>query len=176
MKVIIGLGNPGQQFENTRHNLGFMVIDNLVNSLSISEMKRSREANIFFAETANGEKVALVQPLLYMNLSGEAVKPILEALEASTDDVLVVHDEMDLPFGKIKYRASKGTSGQKGLQSLDKAIGNGYSRVSVGIGKNPEGMMKVDFVLGAFTEEETEALNEKIITEAIDLITKKMNL
>ncbi len=183
MKVIVGLGNPGSEYEKTRHNTGFMVIDKIAEKYNI-EIKKEKSKALIGTGDINGEKVMLVKPQTFMNLSGEAVRGIMDFYKESIDNLLVVFDDIDLELGniRIKERGSAGT--HNGMKSVVQNIGTvDFKRVKVGIGKPKGNMDLVNFVLGKFSDDELKILTESIekAVEAVEIIvsgnvSKAMNL
>ncbi|MFN3651352.1 MAG: aminoacyl-tRNA hydrolase [Armatimonadota bacterium] len=161
--LIVGLGNPGAQYHNTRHNIGFRVVDLLAERHRIDTRKVERQAN--FGRGAIGETVvALAKPLTYMNLSGESVAPLARLLQLRPEEIIVVVDDMDLPPGRIRIRPSGSAGGHNGLKSLIQHLGTTeFPRVRVGVGRpsGPKGGT-VDHVLGKFTREELEPVQDSI--------------
>jgi len=161
MYIIAGLGNPTKKYEKTRHNVGFDTIDLLAERLGI-KMGRS----VFKAKTGKGmigsEKVILVQPLTFMNLSGNAIQPILKFYkEDPKTHLIVIYDDADLDLGKIRVRAKGSPGSHNGMKHITQVIGNGdFARVRVGIGHRPEKIDMVDFVLGHLNKEERKVLED----------------
>ncbi|HEU5138515.1 MAG TPA: aminoacyl-tRNA hydrolase [Bacillales bacterium] len=163
MKVIVGLGNPGFQYKKTRHNVGFMVLDELSKRLGVPIKKKKFNA-IYGLGTSQGEKVALVKPLTYMNVSGEAVGPLMNYYKAAVDELVVIYDDLDLPAGKIRLRQKGGTGGHNGMKSIVAHIGTKeFKRIRIGIGR-PEasGQDVIDYVLKPFSKREKPAVTESI--------------
>lgn len=156
MKCIIGLGNPGKKYDNTRHNIGFEVIDELLRRHGWS-LSKEKFKGFYTMENVAGNKVLLLQPHTFMNLSGECVKPLLEYYRIPVEDILVIYDDLDLPTGKIRLRQKGGHGGHNGIRSLiDHLQVKTFKRLRVGIGR-PEGSMSVvDYVLGRFSKEQEE--------------------
>lgn len=183
MKIIVGLGNPGSEYEKTRHNTGFMVIDKIAAKYNIEIKKEKSKALIGIGEI-NGEKVMLVKPQTFMNLSGEAVRGIMDFYKESEDNLLIAFDDIDLELGniRIKERGSAGT--HNGMKSVVQNVGTtNFKRVKVGIGKPKGSMDLVNYVLGRFSDDELKILTESIekAVEAIEIIvsgnvSKAMNL
>ena len=166
MYLIIGLGNPGPRYELTRHNIGFLVADNLAEKQRIA-ISQNRHKVLYGEGEIEGCQVMIAKPMTYMNNSGQAAKLILSALEISPNQVLVIHDDIDLPLGKIKIKTKGGDSGQLGVRSITAKFGTDqFYRVRVGVGRpdNPEDID--DYVLTPFTEAENQLLNE-VIEEAV---------
>ena len=160
MKLIVGLGNPGDEYKNTRHNIGWIFIDALANDLGITIEKK--KFNGLYAETnINGEKVILLKPLSYMNLSGEVVSKYLSYFKIKVEDMLVINDDLDLEFGKIRLRENGSSGGHNGLKNIALNIkSEDFKRVKFGISNNKNIDTK-DYVLGSFSKEEKEILEEK---------------
>lgn len=161
MKLLVGLGNPGRKYEQTRHNLGFLVIDRIA---AQNGVRFKKKLDALVGEWKVGrEKVFLIKPQGYMNLSGVSVKGLMRELAVSAEDLVVVYDELDLPFGKIRIRPRGSSAGHRGLLSIiDSLAGASFYRVRVGIGRPPQGIEAADFVLERFTAEEAERLDEVV--------------
>ncbi|WP_100486497.1 aminoacyl-tRNA hydrolase [Sporolactobacillus pectinivorans] len=163
MKIIIGLGNPGSEYAHTRHNIGFEVIDELSAKYRIS-LTRSKFNALFGKGTIDGEEVLLVKPLTYMNASGEAVGPLTRFYKLTAEDLIAVHDDMDLPVGKIRLRQKGGSGGHNGVKSLIQHLHTQeFARIRVGVG-HPERSRQavVNYVLNGFTEEEKAPITEAV--------------
>lgn len=163
MKIICGLGNPGRQYEENRHNVGFMVIDALAARWKFSFTSQKFEAELATG-SVGGEKVLLVKPQTFMNLSGVSLGGAARFYKVPPADVLVVHDELDLPYAKLQLKAGGGTGGHNGLNSIRESWGEeSYGRLRFGIGK-PQGPNARDrvvgHVLGDFSKEERATLAE----------------
>jgi len=184
MKIIVGLGNPGKKFEKTRHNLGFMVLDRFSKKNKFPKFKMEKEFLAMVSEKKIGkEKIILVKPQTFMNNSGLAVKEILKKLRTSnieplTSNLWVVHDDLDIPFGKIKISFGRGSGGHKGVQSIIDEIGTkDFLRFRIGIGKanNKAASNKEDFVLQKFSKKEEKVLKEifEMACQAIKMAIKE---
>jgi PTH1 family peptidyl-tRNA hydrolase len=158
--IIVGLGNPGDKYEKTRHNVGFNVIDLLAKEYSIDVSKLKHKALIGEGRVGT-EKVILVKPMTYMNLSGESVVDICNYYNVDLENVIVIYDDIDLDVGKIRIR-KKGSGGtHNGMRSIIKCLGsNEFPRVRVGISKPKNGQDLADFVLSRFAKEDEKSLNE----------------
>jgi peptidyl-tRNA hydrolase, PTH1 family len=172
MIIIIGLGNPGTQFKNTRHNVGFMAVDEFAKKNNFSDFKLQKKANALVSEHIIGnEGVVLAKPQTFMNDSGKSVKQLTSNTEAKMADLIIIHDDIDLPVGKIKIVKDRGSAGHKGVESIIKSIGNdGLIRFRIGIGgQNNVKAMKV--VLKKFSLQENKIIDETIqkVSEALDL-------
>lgn len=162
MKLIVGLGNPGKKYEETRHNIGFRVIDELAKNFQIS-LNQEKFKGIFGFDTITGEKVFLLKPLTYMNLSGESVRPIMDFYKISIDDVVVVYDDLDLPPGKIRLRQKGGHGGHNGIKSLLAHLGTeNFKRIRVGVGRPEPGVAVANYVLSTFRPDEKEEMEEAV--------------
>jgi PTH1 family peptidyl-tRNA hydrolase len=162
MKLIVGLGNPGKQYEQTRHNVGFMVIDKLSKELSIP-LDRQKFNGIYGMGHISGEKIILLKPLTYMNLSGECIRPLMDYYEINDDEMVVIYDDLDLPVGKIRLRTKGSAGGHNGIKSMILHLGTQeFNRIRVGIDRPNNGMKISDYVLGQFTEEEAQGVSEAI--------------
>ena len=160
MKIVVGLGNPGREYAATRHNLGFMVVDELARRLSAGD-RRGRFRSVLIEAFDAGQKVALVKPQTYMNLSGTAVREVMQWYKTPLADVLVVVDDIDLPFGAMRLRAGGGSGGHNGLKSIIADVGaEEFSRLRIGIGRGPG--VATRQVLGRFSPAEEKALPEVI--------------
>ncbi|OYD06366.1 aminoacyl-tRNA hydrolase [Paludifilum halophilum] len=162
MKVIVGLGNPGKKYASTRHNVGFWVIDRLAQTWELPVQKEKWNALVGEGRI-RGEKVVLIKPETYMNLSGQAVRPALDWLKVRVEDLLVVYDDLDLPPGKIRLRLKGSAGGHNGVQSLIDHLGTReFKRIKVGIGRPETPAPVVDYVLSRFSEEQKEPVMEAI--------------
>ena len=161
MKLIVGLGNPGKKYENTRHNTGFAVIDRTLAKLNVELDKNKFNAD-YTMINRNGEKIYILKPLTYMNLSGEAVVPFMKYFNIDPEDLVVVHDDLDLPVGKIRLRQSGSCGGQNGMRNIIDLLGDSnIKRIRVGIGKDPL-IPVVDYVLGKTKKEDLEVYNQTL--------------
>jgi peptidyl-tRNA hydrolase, PTH1 family len=166
MKIIAGLGNPGYQYEATRHNVGFMAIDHLVDAWKATGPRLENRAEVWQAEVC-GEKVLLMKPQTFMNRSGRSIAPVFQFYKLQPSDLIVIHDELDLPPVTLRVKTGGGNGGHNGLRSIEAELGkenNDYHRLRIGIGKPatnphvPSQMSGSDFVLGVLTQPECDAL------------------
>ncbi len=166
--LIVGLGNPGPAYERTRHNVGFMVIDELCGRRSVQPVSKSS----FEGELLKMGEHFLLKPTTYMNLSGKSVLAVKNFYKI--DDVIVIHDDLDLPFGALRFKKGGGHGGHNGLKSTDAAIGPEYIRVRMGIGKPEHKSQVADYVLHAFSAEESVSLPEWIAkaADAVEMLLK----
>ena len=160
--MVVGLGNPGDEYARTRHNVGFMVVDELARRRGITTWKKKDSAHQVLDSAG---RVVLVKPLSFMNLSGAPVRLISSWYRAPAADVLVVSDDMDLPFGRLRMRAFGGHGGHNGLRSVVATIGEGFPRLLVGVGR--PAYDSIDHVLGPFSAQERVRLPE-IVSAAAD--------
>ncbi len=172
MKLIVGLGNPGAQYDQTRHNAGFMVVDELARRFAAGEIARARFQGATVEARIAGEKCLLLKPTTFMNLSGRSVGEAVRFFKLEpAEDLLVLTDDLALPVGSIRLRAKGGTGGHNGLDDIDRALGGvPYARCRVGIGSVPKVMSQVDWVLSRFTPEELGDVQRSIVesTEAAE--------
>jgi len=187
MKLIVGLGNPGKKYEGTRHNAGFFFIDRLSIHPEITtvgenlEFKKENRFEARIAETINnGEKILLVKPETYMNLSGKSVKSLIDFYKIKLDDLIVVSDDIDIPVGYVRVRNEGSSGGQKGLENIIETLGTDqFTRVRIGIQSvlgtmeqtinKPDKFETVEFVLSQFSKRELPLLDE-IVDDAIEYI------
>ncbi len=156
--LIVGLGNPGREYRNTRHNIGFLAIDALARSLNVTLGKVQSKALVGQGKIGVS-KVILVKPQTYMNLSGQAVSGLLNFYKISTEHLIVIHDDIDLPFGTIRIRPGGGSAGQKGVNSIIEKVGTQeFARMRLGVGRPPGQMDAAAYVLQPFTKEDEEFL------------------
>lgn len=175
MRLIVGLGNPGREYDETRHNIGFMVVDRLADRAQASLSDRKFKARVGRARIA-GADCLLMKPQTFMNLSGESVGPALGFYKLSTDDVIVIHDELDIDAGRIKLKRGGGHGGHNGLRSLKTHLpDDGFIRVRVGIGRPPPQWDPTNYVLGRFSGEEWD-LADKAVEQAADAVEKILEL
>jgi peptidyl-tRNA hydrolase, PTH1 family len=161
MKLIVGLGNPGRKYEDTRHNVGFRVADELARRWRI-DVDRSRFSALVGDGTVRGEKVLLLKPMTFMNLSGRAVREAATFYKLASGDLLVIVDDMALPLGRIRLRAGGSAGGHNGLTSVIQELGSeDFARVRIGI-ESVAGQHMVDHVLGQFTPQERERIAQTI--------------
>ena len=154
-KLVVGLGNPGPRYEGTRHNVGFMVIDALVSQFRKVRQRRVHRSD-FFEARHGGRAVLCLKPGTYMNRSGEPTAVVIRDLELERSDVLVVHDDLDLPLGKLRFKRRGGSGGHLGIEDLLRNLGDGFQRLRLGIGRSEEESASEEFVLEQFSSVEQE--------------------
>ncbi len=174
MLLLVGLGNPTPNSENNRHNIGFKIIDSINKKFSLSKQK-PKFKGLLTTGNIEGEKVYAIKPLTFMNNSGICIRELLEYFKIDAENVIVFHDDLDLEFGRIKAKFGGSSAGHNGIASIDKFIGNDYSRVRIGIGKPKSKIEVSDFVLQNFDEDEILSINKisENITDSIGILIKK---
>ncbi|MBP9738576.1 aminoacyl-tRNA hydrolase [Candidatus Saccharibacteria bacterium] len=166
--LVVGLGNIGKQYNTTRHNIGFEVLDALQKKLDFPKWQEKTKFKALISEDySGGKKVILAKPTTFMNASGESLQALKDFYKLENKDIIVIQDEYDLPFGTVKLKQGGGSAGNNGLKSLISHIGDDFTRIRIGV-KNElaEKMNTADFVLGKFSKEEQKQL-ESIIQAAI---------
>lgn len=167
LKLVAGLGNPGKNYAGTRHNVGFMVVDKLADTFGIA-MDKKKFNTIFGKGQIKDQDVIIAEPQAFMNRSGPPVRQLAGFYRISCEDMLIIHDDIDLAFGRIKIKEKGGDGGHKGIRSIKEAFGEGnFIRLRIGIGRSGAGADVVDHVLGRFSSQETGLL-DKIIATAMD--------
>ncbi|AJC86815.1 aminoacyl-tRNA hydrolase [Campylobacter sp. RM16704] len=171
MTLVVGLGNIGEQYEQTRHNVGFMLID-----LLLKDLETTRLSNVKFkGELFKSSSTLFLKPSTYMNLSGESVKAVSEYYKC--DRIIVIHDDIDLNLGTLRFKIGGSSGGHNGLKSIDSLCGNTYERIRIGVGK---GQDVISHVLGRFTQGEKESLakvlehSKKALLELLDSNIKEI--
>jgi PTH1 family peptidyl-tRNA hydrolase len=182
MNLIVGLGNIGDKYHITRHNIGFLVIDEITKSLNTSNINKSNFQSELLKSTYN----LFSKPSTYMNNSGLAVHAIKEYYKIDMENIIVIHDDLDLPFGTVKFKIGGGHGGHNGLRSIDSHIGKDYIRVRIGIGKPNDKSQVANYVLSDFSKEELNKLQdiiphtikaiEALKSEEIDQVKSKFTL
>lgn len=163
MKVVVGLGNPGPKYALNRHNIGFMALDAFARGAGAPENQwKSEHKALTLKLRIEGEAFLFVKPQTYMNLSGESVAPLMKYYDIHLDDLLVIHDEVDLPFGKIKFQRRRSAGGNNGIKSIHHLLGtDDYVRMRIGVGRPPHPKMSVaDWVLQNFSQQEMDLMGE----------------
>ncbi|NNM98199.1 MAG: aminoacyl-tRNA hydrolase [Candidatus Eremiobacteraeota bacterium] len=160
--LIVGLGNPGREYEETRHNVGFMIVDEVARRFGVTNWRQKDQARQALIRERN---VLLVEPTSYMNLSGVPVRLISSWYRTPPERILVISDDMDLPLGRLRMRPSGGHGGHNGLRSIIGTIGENFARLRVGVGR-PEGGESIDYVLGAFPVAQRDTLARVIVAAA----------
>ncbi|MCR6104755.1 aminoacyl-tRNA hydrolase [Salipaludibacillus agaradhaerens] len=162
MKLVVGLGNPGKKYERTRHNVGFEVIDKCQQLVNV-ELNQAKFKGAYGVTRIGTEKIYLLKPLTYMNLSGESVGPLMNYFKMTSEDLLVIYDDLDLPPGTIRLRQKGGHGGHNGMKSIIQHIGTDqFKRIRVGVGRPDPGESVPDYVLGNFPPQEREDIDDAV--------------
>jgi len=177
MKLIVGLGNPGHEYENTRHNIGFSLLDIIANNNKLCFDNEKFNAK-YVEFNVNNEKILLIKPLSYMNLSGMVVKKYMDYFKISKDDILIIQDDLDMVLGKIKFVYNSSSGGHNGIKNIEEQISTKeYVRLKIGI-SNDKNKNTKDYVLSKFNKEEVEILNNtysKLFNIIEDFVTLDRN-
>ena len=170
MKLIVGLGNPGSEYSNTRHNIGYMAVDQLAGFYNIPLCKHGLHS-VYGVGFVGACKTIIAQPLTYMNRSGEAVAELAAHYNITPAHITVIHDDMDISFGQLRIKIRGGSAGHRGVHSIQQQCSDSeFTRIRIGIGKPPALIAPVDYVLQEFTDSEAESLQE-VIQETIHCIS-----
>ena len=175
MYIIAGLGNPGTQYMGTRHNAGFSVIDALADQYNIS-VDTQKHKGMIGKGMIEGEKVILVKPMTYMNLSGECIREVMDYYKADIDDLIVIFDDISLEPGKLRLRAKGSAGGHNGIKDIIRQLGTEkFLRIKVGVGAKPKGWDLADHVLGRFSTEDRKLVDEAIgkAAKAVDIMIEQ---
>ncbi|KIM04317.1 MAG: peptidyl-tRNA hydrolase [Sulfurovum sp. AS07-7] len=159
MLLFVGLGNPGKEYENNRHNIGYKAIDVLLRSENFSEVSKSS----FHGKLYKSSNNLFLKPSTYMNLSGKSVQAVVNFYKIESENIIVIHDDLDLPFGSLRFKIGGGDGGHNGLKSIDGMIGKDYIRCRIGIGKPARKSEITSFVLGDFSEQEEKIMDKLLI-------------
>ncbi len=171
--LIVGLGNPGAEYVNNRHNIGFQTVEAIAESVASNSFKKMASlvevSSCFFEK----KKLILAKPLTFINLSGRALRFLIDFYKIPIEKVIVIHDDIDLPLGRVKIKQGGGNGGHNGLKSIDNLAGTNYWRIRIGVGRPAEKSMIVSYVLGNFSKEESEKLDsiKEIIKDNLSIIT-----
>ena len=178
MLLLVGLGNPNPNNVNNRHNIGFLVIDEINKKFKLSKQK-PKFKGLLTTGNINEQKVYAIKPLTFMNSSGVCIKELIEYFKIDVKNVFVFHDDMDIDLGKIKVKFGGSSAGHNGIESIDKNIGKNYSRVRIGIGRPKKNSTGADHVLDNFSNEEmdnVQNVTKNIIDSLSILISKDLDL
>ena len=172
MYIIAGLGNPTKEYDNTRHNIGFMAIDAIADKYGI-DMSECKHKALLGKGIINGHKVILVKPLTYMNLSGEAIRAVIDYYKVDEEEeFIVIYDDISLDVGKLRIRKKGSAGGHNGIKNIIAHLGHDvFKRIKIGVGEKPKGYDLADYVLGHFSKEELE-----IMKDSIDKVDGAVNL
>ena len=184
MLLLVGLGNPNPNNTNNRHNVGFLVIDEINKKFKLSKQK-PKFKGLLTTGNINEQKVYAIKPLTFMNSSGICIKELIEYFKIDVKDVFVFHDDMDIDLGKVKVKFGGSNAGHNGIESIDKNIGKNYSRIRIGIGRPQKNSTGADYVLDNFSNEEKDNMQEVakniigslsiLINKDLDLFSSKIN-
>ena len=174
MLLLVGLGNPNPNNTNNRHNVGFLVIDAINIKFKLSKQK-PKFKGLLTTGQIDEQKVYAIKPLTFMNSSGICIKELIDYFKIESKDVFVFHDDMDIESGKVKVKFGGSNAGHNGIESIDKNIGQNYTRIRIGIGHSKINSPGADHVLDNFSHEETQSLEEitKNISESLSILIKK---
>ncbi len=174
IKLIVGLGNPGPKYTETRHNAGFLAVDKLAQQQGISFKKARFSLRKQVAEEAKGQPY-LIKPLTFMNLSGKAVQAYQTKLKLKPEQILVIHDDMELALGRLRFKApGGGAGGQNGIKDIIKRIGPNFYRLKIGVGRPPEGWQVQNWVLSKWQNSEKELIH-RVIHSSAEAVDKLIN-
>ncbi len=166
MKIIVGLGNPGAKYVLTRHNVGFLIVDKLAAAFQIKWTKE-KFSSVLGEGFINDEKVILVKPMTFMNLTGKSVAQLAGFFKASEKDLIVIHDDLDLPLGKVRLRLNGGSGGHNGIKSILACVGHeNFARIKVGIGRPDSPDFVTDWVLSPFSNDELNEIQGSVYDQA----------
>ena len=168
MHLVVGLGNPGARYAKTRHNVGFLVVERLADRAGTSVERKLFGALVADAQVG-GKKSLLALPQQFMNLSGQPTASLMGFYKVPVADVVVVHDDMDLPYGRLRVRVGGGHGGHNGIRDIQRLVGNEFVRVRFGVGRPPPPMDPADYVLGTWSSEETSQLTS-LVDAAADAV------
>ena len=170
IKLLVGLGNPGKEYQSTRHNLGFQVIDYLTEKLNLSWQKEKFKG-LYANGIHNQQKIMLLKPLTYMNNSGECLRDFVNYWQIPFENILIIYDDLSLPLGSFRYRQKGSSGGHNGVKSIIECLGtHQFPRLKIGIGSSKEILWK-DWVLQKFTKEETKEIKQ-LLPSLIDWLLK----
>ena len=174
MLLLVGLGNPNPNNANNRHNVGFLVIDEINKKFKLSKQK-PKFKGLLTTGNINEQKVYAIKPLTFMNSSGICIKELIEYFKIDAKNVFVFHDDMDIDLGKVKVKFGGSNAGHNGIESIDKNIGKNYSRIRIGIGRPQKNSTGADYVLDNFSNEEKDNMQEvaKNIIESLSILINK---
>jgi len=174
-KLVVGLGNPGQPYRNNRHNIGFQIAD-LLAARWRTDYILWKGKSLLASHTDCGQKILLLKPQTFMNLSGEAVGAVVRFYKIDLADMMVIHDDLDLPLGALRLRPGGGSGGHKGIKSIIAALGNEkFPRLRIGIGRPPGRMDAADYVLQDFSaaDEKVMAVTRELAADAVEMWLKQ---
>ncbi len=169
-KLIVGLGNPGEQYKNQRHNVGFILLDKIASYFS-TNFDNNKKKSLYSRFKYDGNDIILLKPQTFMNLSGESVLYVAKFYNVSIDNIIVVYDDMDIPFGSIKIKKSGSAAGHNGIKNIIAQIqSDNFIRLRVGISRPPAGKPINDYVLSSFSKSERNSIDNEIYSDVLDAI------
>jgi len=169
VKIIVGLGNPGISYRMTRHNIGFLAVDRLA-KVNHTSIRTKRFKSLFGTGWIDSQQTVLVKPMTFMNRSGGAVRGVADFFDSTIEDLVVLHDDLDLPFGRLRFKQRGGDGGHQGVRSIiERMGGNNFLRLKIGIGRPPPGMDPADYVLEVFDKAEQLEL-DGILSQAAEAV------
>ena len=169
MKLIVGLGNPGEKYLQTRHNVGYLAVTTIAENNNFSNWREKFQGYISTG-ILNSEKIIILKPTTYMNLSGQSVGELIRFYKISTKDIIVIHDDIDLTLTKVKIKVGGGHAGHNGLRSIDQHIGSEYIRIRIGVGRPTNKSAVADYVLNNFSKSENDII-ESLVEQIADATT-----
>ena len=155
VKLVVGLGNPGEKYKLNRHNIGFLAVDYLIDKFKASKISSKFKGDLF-----KSENFLFLKPTTFMNLSGESVKLVKDFYKIENENIIVIHDDIDLKLGALRFKRGGSSGGHNGLKSIDSLIGNDYYRIRIGVGRPSEKKEVVNYVLSDFSEKELECITK----------------
>lgn len=159
MKLVVGLGNPGLEYNNTRHNIGFRMLDKITDKYNV-ELNKKKFDGLYGEKIINGEKIMFLKPQRYMNLSGTVIREFVNYFKINIEDILIIFDDLDTEVGRVRLRLKGSSGGHNGLKDIEKNLGtNVYNRIKIGISNNKLIDTK-DYVLGKFSKEDLQKIEE----------------
>ena len=162
MKLIFGLGNPGNKYKNTKHNIGFIAVDEIAHNLGLT-FNQTKFKSVYAESRIGSEKIVLIKPQTFMNLSGESIQPWVDYYNLTGDDIVIIYDDMDLPVGKIRLRTQGGAGGHNGMKSIIEQLGTKeFNRIRVGIGRPFPSQSVISHVLSQFPADKVEDMKEAV--------------
>lgn len=174
MNIIVGLGNPGLEYKGTRHNVGFMVIDEYLKSINATKLKE-KFGGLYYEYNYKNEKIIFLKPQKYINLSGKVLKKYVDYFGIDVSDILVINDDLDLEVGTYKLKLNGGSAGHNGLKDIESNLNtNEYKRLKIGISNNKDIDTK-DYVLGKFNKEDLEIIND-IVLKSVSIINDYLDI
>lgn len=163
MKLVFGLGNPGNKYRNTKHNIGFITVDRIAENLGLT-FNQTKFKSLYAEGRIGTEKIILIKPQTFMNLSGESVQPWMDYYNLTGDDIVIIYDDMDLPVGKIRLRMQGGSGGHNGMKSIIQHLGTkDFNRIRVGVGRPFPRQTVISHVLSQFPTDEIDDMKEAVL-------------